>query len=782
MARLANDRRKLRDRYGVLVVGSGYGGSIVAARLAEAGHDVCLLERGKEWEVGDFPDEEAAVLDEVRTDHHPMGLFEYVAGEDIDIIVGSGLGGTSLINANVVIAPEASVFELDRWPRGIRQAAKSGELETYCDRVRSELAVTEDAPPGGWPRKVDAMRQSASAVEASFRTLPVAVSYEASKPNALGDIQPACTLCGDCVTGCNIGAKNTLMMNYLPLAKAHGAEIYCGMEAQLLLPAADEGYFVYLRAHEGAGFDEKLLHARIVVLAAGSLGSTAILLRSRERGLALSPKLGCAFSGNADVLGTAYNTDQQTDVLGFGAHGDRDAFPVGPTILSALDYRVGEREGAERFLIEEGAFPRALVDLTRRGGPVLSVLSGQDTDAGFVDKAQEISRSLRDQIGFDPAGAANHTMLYLGMGHDGSDGQIVLDRYGQPRIIWGELSERPVLRRLNDEMYKLTAALGGTYIPHPRASKTLGENTVTVHPLGGCPMADDASEGVVDEFGEVFNGSKEGRHRGLYVADGSILPVAVGVNPLLTISALAERIAEKLLAAYPERIEAVPKSPTPPEPAPLPIGIEMSEELRGHCTASIVDATTPEELKSAEGQGKEEGIELNFRVTILIDDLDRFIETAEHEAPCFGYVESQLYGGRRRIEEGRFNLFVADPESNTKRLSYRLKFLGADGERYLLDGVKEVRDDPGFDSIADMTTLFTTIRKGWSIEGSAVAQGIVRVTLKGFLHQLTTIHARNSPGFAAGVGALMKFGRFFFGELWDSYVSRQVAGGEESGR
>src|SRR5690348_12042933 len=105
MTLLANHPQDLKDCYGVIVVGSGYGGAIVAARLAEAGHDVCILERGKEWKVGDFPDEEPEVLQELRSKHNPLGLFDFVGGMDVDVLVGNGLGGTSLINANVAIAP-----------------------------------------------------------------------------------------------------------------------------------------------------------------------------------------------------------------------------------------------------------------------------------------------------------------------------------------------------------------------------------------------------------------------------------------------------------------------------------------------------------------------------------------------------------------------------------------------------------------------------------------------------------------------------------------------------
>lgn len=769
MTLLANRLQDLRDCYGVIVVGSGYGGAIVAARLAEAGHDVCILERGKEWSVGDFPDEEPEVLRELRSKHNPLGLFDFVGGLDVDVVVGNGLGGTSLINANVAIAPEPAVFASARWPLGIQREAAAGSLDEYTARAREMLKVTEAAPPQGWPLKVQALSKCSRVVGAPHAPVPLAVNYDTydGKPNHVGVTQYRCTHCGDCVTGCNVGAKNTLPMNYLPFAKQHGAHIHCGVEVEFVVRAGEEGYFVYVRQHEAEGA-ERVLHARKVILGAGALGSTGILLRSRERGLALSARLGHFFSGNADVIGIGYNTDQPTNVMGFGDHTDRAWFDVGPTIQSRIDFRSAERPLSDHFIIEEAAVPRALVHLMRTAGAKLSALTGRDTDAGFVDKAREVSRMVRDQVGYDPKGAANHSMLYLGIGHDAANGQVVLDHLNNPRVIWGEAGELPVNTRINGQMYELTAALGGTHIDNPRGSSVLGDNTMTVHPLGGCAMADAASDGVVDEYGQVF--SDAGLHPGLFVADGSIVPTSLGVNPLLCICTLAERIAEHLVTNEPSKITPLTARPALPSLPALPLGMEMTEELRGYYTPDIRDAKTPAEFASAEKLGKACATELNFRVTIIIDDVKRFVETREHAAPCFGYVECPLFGGRRRVENGVFNMFVADAIQHMKLLCYRLEFYGADGQAYLLDGLKEVRDDAGFDAVSDMTTLYTSIRKGWAPDAPIVGQGIVRVTFKGLLEQIGSLRARNHPNTAAGARALGRFGRFMFGELWESFV------------
>ena len=160
--------------------------------------------------------------------------------------------------------------------------------------------------------------------------------------------------------------------------------------------------------------DQGVLRASVVILAAGALGSPQILLRSREAGLSLSETLGHYFSGNGDFLGAAYNTDQQTDILGFGNIKDeRSKIFVGPTILSLADYRNKTRL-AERYIIEEGALPRGLVDTLRHTIHLLNFTQGEDTDAGLADYLAESQRIGRDLLHYDPQGALNHSMIYLG--------------------------------------------------------------------------------------------------------------------------------------------------------------------------------------------------------------------------------------------------------------------------------------------------------------------------------------------------------------------------------
>lgn len=777
MKPLANPSEQRRSRYGAIVIGSGYGGSIVAARLAAAGHDVCILERGQEWLTGQFPDELDAVVDELRCDTNPLGLYDYHAGDDLDVFSGNGLGGTSLINANVALQPDRGVFGRARWPAAIQDAAARGELDGYYGRVAAMLRVaTPNDATLAELGKHRAHHKAAAARGAAFSAMPLTVNFEIEDgPNAHGVHQRRCARCGDCVTGCNVGAKNSLAMNYLPFARQHGAEIYTQIEVRCVLPAPEGGYHVIAlcRTRDGRPPVETVLHGRVVVLAAGALGSTGLLLASRDRGLRVSRCLGHHFSSNGDLISLGYNNDEPTDVLGFGSrYQSRPAPHVGPTITAAARYL--DAAGNLRFLIQEGAFPLALVDKARAACAALS-LHGDDTDAGLRDAAREFARVMRDLAGRDYQGALNHSMIYLGMGDDGADGRIVLDHRGRPRVLWGAVSELALFDDISREMRALTAALGGTHVRNPRTEKLFGGNALTVHPLGGCPMGNDADTGVVDHAGRVFDpdGAAGAVHDGLYVADAAVIPTSLGINPLLTISALAERIAEKLTAAARQPLAPLATQVAPPKLVEPPPGLEWTEVMRGHVTRDVTTAATPAEYRAAEQRAVEQGGAIEYRVTVLVDDLHGFIADARREAPAEGYIESAGFG-RSQIEDGRFNLFIADPATRHRRQVYRLAFVGADGRRYLLDGFKDVHDDPGFDVWSDNTTLFTSIRDGWSTSDPVIAQGIIHVRARDFLHQLTTFRIRNSPSASASKTWLGRFGVFFFGELWETYVRDQL--------
>ncbi len=312
--------------------------------------------------------------------------------------------GTSLINANVALKADHRVLDDPAWPA----ALKDGDLDEGYRRAEAMLCPTPYPDDGvNWPHlnKLEAMKSAAPALGAAAVTPPINVNFTAGT-NRAGIEQPACNLCGDCCSGCNTGAKNTTLMNYLPDASAHGAEIFCGVRVRWVEKLDDGRWSV---AYDPIGLGREAFSAEplrvtasIVVLGAGALGSTEILLRSRAHGLALSPALGGRFTGNGDVLAFGYNNDLPIDGIGLGHRAaayrwprDKDEQPpVGPTITGLIDLR-GTANLEEGMVIEEGAIPGAI------GGSLPGVMAaaaaavGTDTDPGNIlsQRAREIESS-----------------------------------------------------------------------------------------------------------------------------------------------------------------------------------------------------------------------------------------------------------------------------------------------------------------------------------------------------------------------------------------------------
>lgn len=581
---LAKDWNQRRpDGYDVVIIGSGYGGSIAAARLATADWPngkpaICVLERGKEWLPGRFPYQLAKGGSAVFHENlQPLGLYKFQVGTDIVPMMGSGLGGTSLINANVAIQPDPDVFDDSRWPQAIRQARDAGELNQYFDRVR--FTLNAGPHPGGLSlSKVQALERGARGkAGAEFFLNHIAVNFEPDGPNRWQVPQRKCINCGDCVTGCNVGAKNTLDANYLAIAKFGGADLFPQVEVQHIEPDPAGGYLVhYIRRETARGSGKKgvLQARRAVVAAAGSIGSTEILLRSREKGLSLSDSVGARFSGNGDFFGLAYNSNLRTDSLGWGAFptgrrarriqpGPAETLHPGPTIVSTIRYN-RNKPLLERVTVQDLSFPLMYVDAARAA---FAIITGRDTDPdNVIDNLQEFRRRVLDFGGFNPAlenGALNYTLLYLVMGIDDANGRIELDPLTKAaRIRWPGAGEQAVFKLQNALLEDHATALGSTIVKNPLWGFSPFRTLLTAHPLGGCPMGEAHSTGVVDDQGRVFD-AQGALHSGLYVADGSIVPAAIGVNPFLTISALAERIAEAMITALggvPAVLQQIPRA------------------------------------------------------------------------------------------------------------------------------------------------------------------------------------------------------------------------------
>ncbi len=805
LVRLRGIRRGAEPRdahFDAIVVGSGYGGSVAASRLARAGFRVCVLERGREYVPGEFPNDLSNLPAHVRVDRAdsptPAGradaLFDIRIGRKMMVLVGNALGGTSQINASVAIRADPAVFRQDAWPDPLRLAQdpldawytlaeemlgvspvpegqlppKYRQLEALLPHVRKRVhcgtAWSKDFAP-----EVRCYPARLAVTFGDFRDAEAARGEVPRRRNRFGVEQSPCVGCGDCVTGCNYWAKNTLTMNYLPDAVRNGAELYTGASVVAVRPrtvSGVDGTTVYFRS-TGEGppameEDEALrrcyeLHASVVVLAGGPLGTVEILMRSQAlQFLRVSPRLGKGFSGNGDALAFGFDQDAAVHAVGWGRN-SRDPIrgvrqPVGPTITGVIDARAGVpvREGR---LLEDGIVPGAIARLVHEALATTGTLA-QMTECRFKrdGRAHEA-----DPLALEP-GALERTQTYLMMGHDDASGELiwkdgrVIVRWPQERPLDAvergyalaecarELGAIPLRNPLHQPLPPRTAAfLGGPSLDGP---------AITVHPLGGCAMGNDFQSSVVNHAGAVFNGRQpHTAHRGLYVMDGSVMPTALGVNPLLTITALAERNAALLI----ERLQRAPRKrfadyslpqprpgcAAPPPPAlerprvprpdqrgaPEAIRVRLGETMRGWLGAPGVSA--PPEAVADPMAHANASLELKFTV----GNVDEFLRDPRHaigtRAPAGGAITGSLriphlHRDPFVVQAGRVEILSRLPSGILRRmrraLCHWLRQRGFDEARRLWNGVWR-RRPPG--------TLFSQPRE-WSAYLRRELRNVVR--------------------------------------------------------
>ena len=773
MQRLSSPIENVKEHYPVVVVGSGYGGAIAASRIARAGQQVCVLERGKEFQPGEYPSTEAHALREMQVDTPDThigshtGLYDLRVNKDMHVFVGCGLGGTSLVNANVSLRAEPRVFEDQRWPQALRDDLPTSLEDGYrhAEDMLKPLPYPADFPPLS---KLQALEKSAATLGAQFYRPPINVTFT-DEINHVGVEQHKCELCGDCVSGCNYGAKNTVLMNYLPDAKNHGAEIYTQVAVRQV-ERKDGCWLVHYQVldvgRESFAAPTMFVSADVVILAAGTLGSTEILLRSQAAGLSVSNHAGKHFTGNGDVLAFGYNNDHIINSIGFGHYKPGDREPVGPCIAGIIDLR-DQPEVQDGMVIEEGAVPGAVSAVLPPALSTAAKLVGIDTDSGVGDFVQETTREVKSLVRGAYQGAVQNTQTYLVMAHDSGTGCLYLED-DRLRIHWPGVGAQSIFKRADKYIEQATRPLGGTYIKNPIWSTPFQYDVITVHPLGGCIMAEDAEQGVVNHKGQVF-ANTQGRtvYDSLYICDGAIVPRSLGVNPLLTISALAERTCALLAKDRGWRIDYDLLGARSVSTRTQSLGVQFTETMRGYVSiASISDYLV------AVQKGREENSVCEFTVTIRSDDVEKIVSDEKHAAKMIGTLTVPVLSPHPlTITKGEFNLFVIDPnEAKTRRMQYRMWLRTQEGTRYFFDGFKHIHNDPGFDIWADTTTLYVTIYRGDSAESPMAGRGILTIARDDFLKQLKTLRITNARTAAERVKALAKFGRFFAGALYDIYV------------
>ncbi|OQK17689.1 cholesterol oxidase [Methyloprofundus sedimenti] len=565
--------------YEAIVIGSGFGGSINTCRLAKKWPGkVMLLERGKRYPMGSFPRKPHDMANNfwniVRegrnrpknigsTDSH--GMFDIRLFDHIDALVCAGLGGGSLIYANVFLQPPDAVFD-ENWP----ETCKKEVLQPYYQAAKSVLGA-RPIPQNDDPRRqiirTELFNDFAKhdGHDSELVDINVFFGNDFEKPldigvqekNRYGAIQTSCVYCAECDVGCNTHSKNTVDLNYLFVAEnEHKAQIQTEVLAEKIVPlneqgaedpaaTGDYGYKVFWLDLNNAKTECSAITQRVVV-SAGTLGSNELLMRCRDIYKTLpdiNDNLGKHFSGNGDFLS-------------FVIEGEKPADPnYGPVITQKTDYNLFKNFDKERaFVLEDASYPNFAAWYVEGIKPGLSHFNA------FVRTAKLFTARFLQGITTGPIGyafnellkgdASFNSVVLLCMGLDKSNGTIKLGDKGFINIDWPYKDSMSLYQAILDVGKRFKEWTGGkVFIPLPNWLWPMKSN-ITVHSLGGCRLADSPENGVtsanVETFGQVFG------YTGLYVADGALLPTAVGANPVATISALSERVAEGITGISPD--------------------------------------------------------------------------------------------------------------------------------------------------------------------------------------------------------------------------------------
>ena len=568
--------------YDVLVVGSGFGGSVTALRLTEKGYRVGVLEAGRRWADEDFPKTSWDLKKFVWAPKLGcMGIQRIHALPDILVLAGAGVGGGSLNYANTLYEPKSDNFYRDRQWAHITDWRS--ELAPFYDQAKRMLGVVRNptmTPSDEVIKKVaDEM-----GVGDTFGMTPVGVFFgrdgdkepgvEVDDPHfgGAGPRRRGCIECGECMTGCRHGAKNTLVKNYLHLAEQAGAQVHAERTVTAVRPLQGGGYAVdaVRTGAWRAGATKRTYTADQVVLAAGTWGTQQLLHRMKAtRSLpAVSDRLGVLTRTNSEALGGATTRWRNRNQVDF-TRGVAITSSFHPDELTHVEpVRYGKGSNAMGLLTTiatkgGGRWPRPLVwlaEAAKHPGQALSLYAGlnrwsERTIIGLVMQTQDNSLTLytkRTRLG--------RVKVTSKQGH------------GLPNPTW-----IPAAYEANQRIAEQIDGFPGSSVGE------IFDIPMTAHFLGGCAIGDSPDTGVIDPYHRLYG------HEGLHVVDGSAISANLGVNPSLTITAQAERAmalwpnkgepdARPPVGADYRRVPAVaPRAPVVPQAAPGALRLPLVE-------------------------------------------------------------------------------------------------------------------------------------------------------------------------------------------------------------
>ncbi|PVH90904.1 FAD/NAD(P)-binding domain-containing protein [Periconia macrospinosa] len=801
--RLSRPVPMMRSEYDVVVVGSGYGAGVAASRMARAGKSVAVLELGKEKWPGEYPIDLKGAIPEFHISGHvgkaeesfkniahgkKTGLYHLVFGEGQNAFIANGLGGTSLLNANVFLPADERTLKLHTWPPEI--------LEADYDRAAKMLqpvSYPESYPP---LKKLEVLGKQAKALGQSqnFHRVPQTTFFRGGVNNA-GVHMKASTGSGQDCTGVNDGSKNSVLVTYLADAWNWGAEMFCECEVRYVQrEKKGDGYIVFFAWH-GSGRDafgaegaERLMWVRakqLCVLGAGALGTTEILLRSKKHGLATSSFPGQKVSGNGDILSFAYNTDHV--INGVGRENPDPSNPPGPTITGVIDARNPETSpnALDGYVIQEGAIPGALSPFIQA---YLEIMPEKvfPNPLKFDMWRHFWSRTKSRFLGpYASGGSVERTQTYLIMSHDSNEGILALsgDKATLQFLGVGNTERVTILREL---MTKASNEIGGTLVDEPFYPGPM-RTQLTVHPLGGATMSSDGTGryGAVDHMGRVFTGDDSRVHHGLLCVDAAVIPTALGVNPFATITALAERSCDLFLQE---------KSWTVDETENGVLDLFSNPKISHKLQSNVDDISDPKvgndyatasdngvrfteimdgyihigedisDFDVADVTAKSASSSASLNLTVDVFRVDDLVSKSNNASIATGTFScGALSPDPLIIHHGAVQFFTIDERiSDGTNLTYKMHLLSTGGERYMLNGYKRV-DSAMALSVSETwratTTLYTTITR---LDGSLVGRGILHISWRNFIDEMKSFGpTTHSTSILKKIASPLKFLAFF---------------------
>jgi cholesterol oxidase len=511
--------------YDYIVIGSGFGGSVSALRLAEKGYTVAVLEMGKRFNAEDFPKSTWQTKKHIWMPKFKLyGFFQMTWLKDVLIFHGAGVGGGSLVYANTLLVPPPKAFEDPRWPDDDPWEQK---LAPFYDLAKFMLGAT--VAKNIYPSD-EALRELVDedmGCGNTFKKHTVGVYFGESGKDAEdpyfggeGPARTGCIECGACMIGCRYNAKNTLDKNYIHLAENRGAEIIPETRVTDIKPLEEGGYEIHTEQSTRIfNKPKRTLRAKGVVVSASVLGTVGLLSKCKENG---------SLPNITDRLGDYVRTNNEA-ILSVSARGKEVDYGRGIAITSG----VHPDENTHVEMVRYGSNADSMMGL-------MTLLTGAGKPwPRWLRLLGNIARHpLRFLSTLFLFGRSRKTNIVLVMQPITSHLKLRLKNKLWGRTIDTELTpgqDVPKYMPLANEITeKLANKMDGT--PHSLNLEVIGNTCSTAHILGGATMGRSPEEGVCDHKGRVYG------YDNLYVADGSIVPANLGVNPSLTITALSEYV------------------------------------------------------------------------------------------------------------------------------------------------------------------------------------------------------------------------------------------------